>query len=138
MKFYIGILDSVKDTNLVINATAVDRFRSAFPIDDIGHGRHDILVGFANDCIAQFVEAILLSRRYPEHGYRSCLGIVRLEKHYPRERIEAAANRALTFNSLSYRSLKSILAKGLDRFTEEPPKTPSLFHENIRGDSYYH
>ena len=87
---------------------------------------------------AQFVEAILLSRRYPEHGYRSCLGIVRLEKHYPRERIEAAANRALTFNSLSYRSLKSILAKGLDRFTEEPPKTPSLFHENIRGDSYYH
>jgi len=80
----------------------------------------------------------LLSRRYPEHGYRSCLGIVRLENHYPRERIEAAANRALTFNSLSYRSLKSILAKGLDRFTEEPPKTPSLFHENIRGDSYYH
>jgi len=87
---------------------------------------------------AQFVEAILLSRRYPEHGYRSCLGIVRLENHYPRERIEADANRALTFKSLSYRSLKSILAKGLDRFTCESTNAPALFHENIRGNSYFH
>lgn len=87
---------------------------------------------------AQFVEAILLSRRHPELGYRSCLGIMRLEKHYPKERIEAAAKRALAFKSLSYRSLKSILEKGLDRFVHESVKAPTLFHENIRGKLYFH
>ena len=87
---------------------------------------------------AQLVEAILLSRRHPEQGYRSCLGIMRLENHYPKERIEAAAKRALAFKSLSYRSLKSILEKGLDRFVHEPVKAPTLFHENIRGKSYFH
>ena len=87
---------------------------------------------------AQLVEQVMASRRHPEQGYRSCLGILRLEKHYPRERIEAAARRALKFNTYSYRSLKSILASGLDRLREAPLKAPSLLHENIRGDRYYH
>ena len=41
----------------------------------------------------QLVEAILAAKRHPEMGYRSCLGILRLAKTYPAERMEAAARR---------------------------------------------
>ena len=85
------------------------------------------------------VERILETRRHPEMGYRSCLGIMRLGKEYPPERMEAAALRALHANAASYKSLKSILAHGLDRIPAPP--TPSQIpagHANLRGREYYH
>ena len=45
-------------------------------------------------CTGQLVEATLAAKRHPEQGYRSCLGILRLAKTYPAERMEAAARRA--------------------------------------------
>ncbi len=42
----------------------------------------------------KLVRAILHDRPHPEQGYRSCLGVVPLGRRYPRERIEAAAERA--------------------------------------------
>ncbi len=40
--------------------------------------------------VAEVVETILNTRGYPEQGYRSCLGILRLAKRYSPERLEAA------------------------------------------------
>src|SRR5271169_5714497 len=51
----------------------------------------------------QLVEATLAAKRHPEQGYRSCLGIVRLAKIYPAERMEAAAQRALRARAYSSR-----------------------------------
>lgn len=64
---------------------------------------------------AQVVEGILKSRPHPEQGFRSCLGIFRLGKTYGNDRLEAACRRALALQSLSYRSIQSILKNGLDR-----------------------
>ena len=89
---------------------------------------------------AQLVEQILTTRLYPEQGYRACLGIIRLEKHYEPARVEAAAKRALKFNTCSYRSMKSILSTGLDQQHDngEQPELPGLLpHQNIRGQEYY-
>jgi transposase len=89
---------------------------------------------------AQLVEKILTTRPYPEQGYRACLGIIRLERHYEPARVEAAAKRALKFNTCSYRSMKSILSTGLDRQhdSSEQPELPGLLpHQNIRGQEYY-
>jgi transposase len=87
------------------------------------------------------VTAILESRSHPEHGYRTCLGIMRLAKHYPAARVEAASRRALALRTLSYRSLKSILARGLDAqplpCAPEPLPGFALIHENLRGPAYY-
>lgn len=83
---------------------------------------------------------IMQSRRYPEQGYRACLGLIRLGRRYPAERVEAACARALAVNACSYRSVKSILEKGLDRQSLEDPKSPevhSLVHSNVRGADYY-
>jgi hypothetical protein len=40
---------------------------------------------------ARLVEGILTSRPHPEMGYRSALGVIRLERKYGAERLEAAS-----------------------------------------------
>jgi hypothetical protein len=86
----------------------------------------------------ELVKTVLQTRLHPEQGYRTCLGIVRLARYYPQDRLEAAAEKALACRALSYRSLKSILEKGLDRLAEaEPTHLPTLHHQNLRGPAYY-
>jgi len=88
---------------------------------------------------AELVQRIIDSRTYPEQAYRSCLGILRLEKHYSGQRLENAAKRALKFGALSFKALRNVLANGLDRLEENSdgskPALPD--HENIRGGGYY-
>jgi hypothetical protein len=66
-------------------------------------------------CTGQLVEAILAAKRHPEMRYRSCLGILRLAKIYPAERMEAAAQRALRARAYNCQSMESILKNQLDR-----------------------
>lgn len=89
----------------------------------------------------ELVKEILETRRHPEQGYRSCLGIMRIAKQYPKERVERACLRALRVGALSYKSVASILRSGLDSelIPDEPrsPPMPLLAHENVRGPAYY-
>jgi transposase len=92
------------------------------------------------ECTKEVVKTILESRKYPEQAYRSCLGILRLERYYSKERIENASRRALRYRTCSYQSIKLILATGLDKQTDflyEQGTVISLVHENIRGKEYY-
>ena len=85
------------------------------------------------------VEVIMRERRHPEQGFRSCRGIVKLVGRFPRERVEAACERALAVGTRSYRSVKSILDTKLDR--KRPEKAadgPAIVHDNIRGPNFYH
>jgi len=84
------------------------------------------------------VTRIMESRKHPEQGFRACLGIMRLTKRYPAERVEAACARALRLKAYSYKSVESILKTNLD--TQELPESlPSkmIIHDNIRGREYY-
>lgn len=90
------------------------------------------------EATSNLVAAIFKSRAYPEQGYRACLGIIRLSKHYGATRMEAACKRALDLGAISFQSVKSILEKGLDKVpAEEGAMQISIEHENIRGSSYY-
>jgi len=87
---------------------------------------------------AQMVKHLLSSRRHPEQGYRSSLGLLRLESRYGKERLEAACHRALSFGLHSYKGVKNILEAGLDKVTpEEPVSVTNKSHLNIRGNKYY-
>ena len=84
---------------------------------------------------------VMEGRRHPEQGYRSCLGILRLSQKYTPERLEKACLRALKIRGHSYKSVKSILERSLDK-QPIPEAAPSLDpvaaqHENIRGPEYY-
>jgi transposase len=85
---------------------------------------------------------VMASRRHPELGFRSCLGILRLAQRYDPQRLENACRRALGIQGYSYWSVRSILERGLDRepLSEHKPDEQPLpiFHGNIRGKDYYH
>jgi transposase len=91
------------------------------------------------EATAELVERIMAEKPHPEMGYRACLGIIRLGKRYGAERMEQAAARALAAGAVSYKSIKSMLASGLDGAGEqgdgERPPLPS--HSNLRGPDYY-
>ncbi len=95
----------------------------------------------AGPATAELVATILRSRAHPQQGFRSCLGILRLEKHFGRPRLEAASRRALALQSTSYRSVHSILQHGLESrpLPEESDREDAepIAHVNIRGADYY-
>jgi len=92
------------------------------------------------------VRHLLENRPHPEHGYRSCLGLLNLHKRYGAGRLEAASRRAVAIGSPTRRSVLSILEQGLDKLPLDPPdgapeQTTLAFtpeHENVRGAAYYH
>ena len=88
---------------------------------------------------AQLIGQVMDSRAHPQQGFRSCLGIMRLGKIYSPERLEAACLRALALNTLSYRSLESMLRQGLEREPLPARNKPSdpIAHPNVRGPGYY-
>ena len=72
---------------------------------------------------------------------------MRLARTYGRERmalgqpLEAACTRAPAIGTHRYRSVASILKKGLDRQPIIPPaqaELPLPSHANVRGPDYYH
>jgi len=91
---------------------------------------------------AGVIQHILERRVHPQQGFRSCLGILRLGKEFGEPRLEAACQRALTLGACRYKSIESILRKGLDR--RPLPQQPELDlelpseHDNLRGSDYYH
>ena len=92
-----------------------------------------------SEATGEFVERLLESRPHPEHAYRACLGLKSLGRKFGEDRLGAACARALSIGSISYSSVKSILAEGLDRLAlpgaPDIPAPPN--HENLRGPAYW-
>lgn len=86
---------------------------------------------------AILVERLMRDRPHPEQGYRAAMGILSLSPRYGQERTEAACERALTINAITYASVTAILKSGLDRASTTEPAKPTPAHGNIRGSSYY-
>ena len=77
---------------------------------DIGPGCHQLIQ-------ALFAHRVL-------DNLRAAQGVLRLQKKYGRARLEAACLRALAYDSIRYRTVKTILDKGLDQATPQEAPTP--------------
>jgi transposase len=88
----------------------------------------------------RFVTQLLQRFRHPEHGYRSCLGLLSLAKRYGPARVEAACRLALELGAGHYRHVRDILANGRDLIEriEPTPEWVSPEHDNLRGAAYFH
>jgi transposase len=86
-----------------------------------------------------FMEKLMENRAHPEHGFRSCLGIIRLSRTYSPQRVEKACKRALDAGAYNYRSVKNILKTGLEDTNSEDTEIKKVvtLHPNIRGGTYY-
>lgn len=98
------------------------------------------LVRWGSKCgapVGRLVEAMLEAKLYPQHGYSSAFGLIGLGKKYGRERLNAACARALSAGALSYKSVKTILEKGLDQAEPAPTQGAMPAHPNLRGARYF-
>ncbi len=99
------------------------------PPDALAYGLHDTPwclqqaepVGLACHARVQplFADRVL-------DNLRAVQGILRLGKTYGPVRLEAAGHRALAFANLRYRTVKTILAKGLDQLPLTEPAFDAL------------
>jgi transposase len=86
----------------------------------------------------ELVKKVIAQKVHFEQAYRQCRGIIRLGEEYGSPRVENASKRALTYGTYSYKSLLSILQKGLDNQPlQDEENSTTLTHENIRGSEYY-
>ena len=87
----------------------------------------------------------LENRPHPEQGYRACLGLLNLARHYGPGRLEAACRRALAIGSPTRKRIKSILDAKLDQHPElfatptsgSPVSPPPAPHVNVRGAEFF-
>jgi transposase len=86
----------------------------------------------------ELITRLLQTYKHPEHGYRSCLGLLSLSRRYGRERLEAACERALALGTVRYRHVRDLLANNRDLIAQEKPaEWTSPAHANVRGPDYY-
>lgn len=88
--------------------------------------------------VKHLISHILQKKQHPEQAYKSCMGVLSLEKKVGKERLVNACKRALDYNIYNYKIVQNILEKGLDTLPDEPPAGKDLpRHKNIRGKEYY-
>ena len=81
--------------------------------------------------VAEVVDAILKSRAIEQQSYRSCQGVLRLEKKYGSALLVEACEKALIYSPRpSYKTVKSIIS-GLFESTNKEE------HGYLRGANYY-
>lgn len=80
-----------------------------------------------------------LERKVPALGLPACDGLRRLAQRYGNQALEQACTRALEIQSLTLKSVKSLLSTG--RYKAAHPEayaqTELPLHHNVRGASYY-
>jgi hypothetical protein len=90
--------------------------------------------------VKDYITQILDKTDYPEQAYRSCVGILSLEKQVGKERLIKAVERATFYGAINYTIIKKILQAGLDQISPADDISTQMtipFHENIRGAEHY-
>ena len=82
----------------------------------------------------QYIQKFIETKTHPVEAYRSCLGIFSLGKEtkYGKERLNNACKRGLEYNSFSYRTIETILIKGLEKKDAAKQNYQLPTHENVR------
>ena len=101
----------------------------------------DKFINWAHDIgepTEELIRKVLQTKRHPEQGYKSCAGILSYGRKVGNNRLNSACSRAMYYNSYSYRTIKNIIDKGLDKTAIAPVEQYQLpDHDNIRGSQYY-
>jgi transposase len=83
--------------------------------------------------------AVLASRRHPEQGFRTCLGILRSYRGLEPPRLEAVSARAVELGVLNCKGVAALLARKHAAAEAKDDRPTTLFdHTNLRGPGYFH
>jgi len=86
-----------------------------------------------------YILKILDRKQHPEQAYKSCVGILSFAKKVGNERLTKACQRALGYGIYNYKTIQTILEKGMDKYDEKEDNENLQMpqHDNIRGEHYY-
>jgi transposase len=91
--------------------------------------------------VKTYIEGILSQRSYPESLYKSCVGVLSMDRKAGRERLINACRLGIQMNTYNYGFIARTLSNGTDKLLNESDllKMTSLLpeHENLRGEDYY-
>jgi transposase len=92
-----------------------------------------------HETVKNYIEGIMETKAHPEQAYKSCAGILNLQRKVGKERLINACKRALSYQVYNYPIVLQILEKNLDHFADDEKEQSDHMpeHENIRGSSYY-
>lgn len=98
--------------------------------------------GSIDNILLNYLKDVAASKKYPPQAFRSCRGIMSLEKKYGLARLVAACACASEGRLYGYSEVKGILERGDDVnfMPSEDDTTRSRLpqnHKNIRGREYY-
>jgi transposase len=83
------------------------------------------------------IAAVLASRRHPEQGFRTCLGILRSYRGLDAARVEAVSARAVELGVLNCKGVALLLARKFDPSGADSRPVTLFDHANLRGPGYY-
>jgi len=97
-----------------------------------------------DNILLNYLKEVAAEQKYPPMVFRTCRGIMSLEKKYGLARLVAACACASEGRKYGYQEVKAILERGddVDFMPSEdgpagPEATPPVQHRNIRGKDYY-
>jgi transposase len=91
-----------------------------------------------SDTLHQLITLVFTRPAHPEQWYKTCDGLLRLQRCSDPERFEKACTLAIAHEQYSYRFVSRLLENNL--FFPDEPQTPAPLpsHGNVRGADYYH
>ncbi len=95
--------------------------------------------GDIHEDVQLYILKVLDRKQHPEQAYKSCIGILSFGKKVGNDRLTKACQRALGYGLYNYKTIQSILEKGMDLYddADEKGQLQMPLHENIRGENYY-
>jgi len=102
----------------------------------------DVFVQWAQNIgagVLNLTQYIIAKKSHPEQCSRIHFGLKRLCKIYGKQRLDKACYRALAMDCVQFKSIESILKKGLDKqpILSIVDQNPTPSHHNVRGANYY-
>jgi len=82
-------------------------------------------------------QLIFQQPQHPEQLYRTCDGLLRLQKTAPASAFSKACEIAIEYKNFSYRFVERILKNNMEDHQETAKKQTLPEHSNIRGKDYY-
>ena len=84
----------------------------------------------------QLFDVLFQQNRYPEQQYRTCDGLLRLQRNSDPAKFEKACSMAIEYQKYSYTFVSNILKNNMVDASVEQLKTPLPEHHNIRGKEF--
>ncbi len=85
----------------------------------------------------QLIELLFKQRIHPEQVYRTCDGLLRLQRKAAATAFDQACLMAIEYQSYSYRFVLRLLENNMAQHPQEPQQQALPAHGNIRGKDYY-